>query len=78
MTDDRESDAILGRAATRGELLEVAQLISLALLSQTLFTTSLLDADEATQRDLGTKAVDHNVRLLRSTRKMLEQWSSGQ
>jgi hypothetical protein len=72
--EDPEWDAMLQRPATRGELLHMAQLFQLALLSQSMFGISHIEKDERLQRELGEKSLDHAIHIGKAMRTMLDRW----
>lgn len=74
MTDDDTFHDMMKRPATREELLQLAGLIHLALLSQTSFGASLIGGDEAQQREFGEKTVEHASTISRAMRAMIERW----
>lgn len=71
-------EAMLAQPATRGEVLQIAQLLQLGLLSQSLLGVALIDGDEATQRDIGEATVDRATHVGRVMRSMIDRWTAEQ
>lgn len=74
--DEAAWTAMLQKPATRSDLLTAMEMMILGQLSQSIASASFIDGDEALQRDLSEKAIDHTQRALKTMRAMLDRWKS--
>lgn len=73
-TVDPAWEAMLNLPATRGELLELAQIIQLGLLSQSTLGISLIDGTEEQQRDIGARTVEQAMQISKAMRRLINRW----
>ena len=75
MSDDPEEFArSMEQPATRGELMHLARLTSLAFISQGLANIALVEAGKSEQREAIERAVEHASMILTEMRAMMASW----